>query len=241
MDIPLPKNMRNVEMKDAPMEVKDADNKLTKADTSFILRTTLIPQHREDPNVLAFIREYLLCRSTAQAAKACGLTTRDGENLRRRPDIHEAITQITEQAVLKHGYDAGEIIERVKEIVNIDPAEFENADGTFKESLNDIPPEARRAIKKFKAKNLYGQDPNGMKVVVGKLIEVEFWDKLKSVELLGREKNLFKETKVHEHNITANMSNTLLESKKRAEAVREVGPPLPAQEVPTPIIDVEDE
>lgn len=221
------------------LAVKDADNSLSSDQTSFILRTTLIPQHREDPNVLGFIREYLLCRSVTQAAKACGLTKRDGENLRRRPDIHEAISQITEAAVLKHGYDASEIIERVKEIVNIDPADFENEDGSFKESLRDIPPESRRAVKRFKAKNLYGLDPNGMKVVIGKLIEVEFWDKLKSAELLGREKNTFKETKVHQHDITANMSNTLLESKKRAEAVREVGPPVPVIDVVATEVDDE--
>jgi hypothetical protein len=56
-----------------------------------------------------------------------------------------------------------------------------------------------------------------MKVLAGQIIEVEFWDKMKAVELLGREKDIFKESKKITHDLTANMSSVLLESKKRAE------------------------
>jgi hypothetical protein len=166
---------------------------------------------------MGFIAEYLICRDVKQAALKVGLTKRDGENLRKRPDIYEAIRQITEKAVLKHGYDAAEVVERVKEIVGIDPGELQMKDGAFVEDLNTLPPETRRAIKKFKATNTYGMDPNGMRVVTGKLIEVEFWDKMKAVELLGREKDLFKETKKVTHDVTTNMSSILLEARKRAE------------------------
>jgi hypothetical protein len=118
--------------------------------------------------------------------------------------------------VQKYGYDAYEVIERVKEISIIDPVCFENPDGTYKTHLSQIDPEARRAIKKFKVKNMYGEDPNGMRTVVGQLVEVELYDKLKGLELLGREKNILKETKKVEHDVTSNMANLLLESKKRA-------------------------
>lgn len=210
--IPLPPGVtKAVEVTGAPKP------KLERDETAFILDRCLLPQHREDPNVMRFLVSYLVCRSVKQAAAEAGITTRDGENLKRRPDIHRAIVEVTDKAVLKHGYDAAEIVERVKEIVAIDPAELENPDGTFKESLRDVPPETRRAIKKFKAKNIYGYDVNGMRVVEGKLIEVEFFDKLKGVELLGREKDTFKETKTVQHDLSRNMSSVLLESKARAE------------------------
>jgi hypothetical protein len=197
--------------------------KMTIADTTSILDLTLIPQHRTDPNVIRFIKNYLICRDVKQAAEMGGLTRYDGENLKRRPDIHDAIAKITDAAVLKHGYDASEVVERVKEISRVDPGDLENPDGTYKR-MRDIPPELRRAIKRMKVKNTYSMDPNGIKVANGEIIEIEFWDKMKAVELLGREKELFKETKKVEHDLGKNMSSVLLDSKRIAEQhIRDVG------------------
>lgn len=202
-----------------PMEGHNGDpeSKLTENEISHILDTTLLKQHRNDPNVLRFISAYVRCRNGAQAAREAGLPPHTAHVLRARPDIHECIQRITDKSLNKYGFDAHEIVERVKEIAGIDPVELENPDGTFKTSLTQIPPEARRAIKSFKAKNVYETDANGIKVVTGQLIEVQFWDKMKAVELLGREKNIFKETKVVEHDVGKNMSNILLESQRRAD------------------------
>lgn len=184
---------------------------------SFILDTTLHLQHREDPNVINFIKAYIECRDVNQAGRMAGLKPNQAQALKRRADIHEAIVKITDAAVLKHGYDASEVVERVKEIVGVDPGDLQKADGTFVTNLKELTPETRRAIKKFKAKNFYEQDPNGMKVLAGQLIEVEFWDKMKGIELLGREKEIFKETKKIEHDITKNMADVLLASKRLGE------------------------
>lgn len=118
----------------------------------------------------------------------------------------------------KYGYDAAEVVERVKEVSNVDPIELERPDGTFKTSMTEINPETRRAIKKFRAKNFYEKDPNGMPRLAGQIIEVEFWDKLKATELLGREKDTFKETRKVEHDVTGRMAEVLLESKRTAES-----------------------
>lgn len=190
---------------------------LTEDETHWILRDALRPEHHEDPNVLKFIASYLRCRNSAQAAREAGLDGRSGSNLRNRKDIHEAITRLTEKSVMKHGYDASEVIERVKEISALDPIDLMNEDGSYKESMYDIPPEARRAIKSLTVKNEYGEDPNGLRVVTGKIMKFEFWDKMKGIELLGREKDLFTEKKKIEHDMSSNMSSLLLESKKLAE------------------------
>lgn len=205
------------------------DYALTDNETAIILKATLRMDQHEDPKVLAFIQSYLLCRNATQAAREAGLAPHVGRVLRLKPEIHSCIEQLTQKAVMKYGFDASELVERVKEIASMDPIEFENPDGSYKTHLSLISPESRRAIKKFKVKNLYGQDANGMRHVIGQLVEVELWDKVKSIELLGREKNIFKETKKVEHDITANMANTLLESRARANQrvisqAREVGP-----------------
>ncbi len=202
----------------------EGDGKLTEDEVQFILQSVLRYEQREDPKVIKFIMAYLVCRSAPQAAREAGFDSAKasywGNKLRMTPEIHDAITKLTAKAVMKYGYDASEIIERVKEISNFDPIEFENPDGSYKTHLSMVSPEARRAIKKFKVKNIFGKDANDVPCVIGQLIEVEVWDKLKSHELLGREKNIMKETKVVEHDITKNMSSHLLESRKRAEAVR---------------------
>lgn len=198
--------------------VKNEQGALNENEVDMILRIHLKPVHREDPNVLRFIAAYMHCRSASQAAREAGLDARSGQNLRTRPDIHSAIEALTQKSVMKFGFDASEVVERVKEIALVDLGEFENEDGTYKTSLSGLTPETRRAIKKFKAKNIYENDPNGMRVCVGQLIEVEVWDKMKSLELLGREKDLFTEKKQVQHDVTQNMAAFLLDSTKRAEA-----------------------
>jgi hypothetical protein len=99
---------------------------------------------------------------------------------------------------------------------------LQNADGTFKDNLYDIEPAARRNLKKLKVHNLYQQseDLNGMKkkIIVGKVIEYEFYDKLKAVDLVGKEKEMFKTTTRVEHDVTKNMASILLESARRGNA-----------------------
>lgn len=216
-EFPKPEDFINRVEKPVVVETFTKSGVVSADAVSMILRSELIPEHHEDPNVLKFIMSYVQNRDVKQAAHDAGIHANSGHKLRNRQDIHNAITKITEVAVMKYGFDASEIVEKAKEIAFVDPIEFENPDGTFKH-LKDISPNARRAVKKFKAKNLFELDPNGMRVCVGELIEVEFWDKMKGIEMLGREKDLFKETKKVEHDLTSNMRDVLLQSAERAEA-----------------------
>ncbi len=190
---------------------------LTDDETAFILKTTLRPDQLEDPLVLKYIYSYLTCRNNPQASKDAGIDSSQGRILRRKPEVHACIEAITQKALMKYGYDSAEIVERTKELVNVDPIEFENPDGSFKTNMSQISPEARRAIKEFKCKNIFGQDANGMPKIIGQLVEVKLYDKIKPIEFLGREKQLFKETRVQVHDVTENMASVLLDSKRRAE------------------------
>lgn len=215
----------------------EPSGELTANEMDIILTTTLLPQHRNDPNILRFISSFVRCRNKRQAALEAGLPPHAGTSLYNRPDIAECIRAITDKSAHKYGYDASEIVERVKEVSEIDPVELEREDGTFKTSMREIAPETRRGIKKFKAKNIYENDPNGMKVLVGQLIEVEFWDKLKAIEMLGREKDTFKETRKIEHDVTGRMADVLLESKRLAQSHIDSinNPQLPPPKDVTPI------
>lgn len=203
------------------------DPRLTDDEYLGILKQYLRPEQLANTKLLLFIFAYLESRSSAQASREAGIS--NGAYWRSRPEVHAVIEALTVKMVMKYGYDAEEVVARAKEIATIDPIVFQKDDGSFVNKLADIPAEARRAIKKLKVKNLFEQDENGIQRVVGEIIEIEVWDKLKGIELLGREKNIFKQTTVHEHDMTANMKSVLLESGNRAEerlrlmAARDVG------------------
>lgn len=205
-------------MSDMIVETGIGPEKLDLDEVDAILKMTLMAKHYNNPTVVIFIKSYLRCRDVKQCAKECGLTPAQARALRTSPDIYFAIAKLTEKAVIKDGLDVGEILAKVKEIMDVDIADFENEDGSYKTSLSSIPPETRRAVKKFKVKNLYGMDSNGIQTKVGELIEVELWNKMEAIQMLGREKGLFKTTSVVQHDVTSNMKDLLLGSARRAEA-----------------------
>lgn len=191
--------------------------KIENADISYILDQTLNPEHRSNAVIIDFIMRYLENRDVRQSANAVGIPYTTAKNLRMRKDVHDAITKVTDCMVMKHGIDASEVVEKVKEILDVDPAELQNSDGSFVESLHDLRPEVRRAIKKFECKNEYGLDINGMKTVVGKIIKVEFYARMDAARLLGPEVGVFKETRKVEHDMTAKMADILLEASRRGD------------------------
>lgn len=184
---------------------------------------------RKQATTCRFIVEYFKCRNVAQAERESGIRRNTGHALLRKPEIYECIKEMTAKQLMKYGYDENEVMARIKEIAEVDPIELQNPDGTFKTRMEDIRPEVRRAIKKFKAKNLWRLDANGMRELSGVLVEVEFWSKEKTLEMLGVEKNLLKKTTKIEHTVSAQMADILLESGTRAEqhrieSAREVTP-----------------
>ena len=69
----------------------------------------------------------------------------------------------------------------------------------------------------------------------GRIYEVELWDKPRSLELLGREKDTFKKTTVMQHDVSKNAAEFLLGSIQRAdEHKRQIEAPKDV----TPVIDV---
>ncbi len=195
-----------------------------------IIRTTLRPEHGTDPNILRFIANYNLTKDVKQAARDSGLTATDGKRLIQRPDIYECVQRIAAAGARKFGYDAEEIVAKVKEVIDFDPVELYNPEsGAFHEDINLVPPEIRRVIKKMTVQNIYDKDPNG--VIIGvhsKILKYEFWDKLKAAEMLGQEKEVFKKKMDVSHDIGSNMKDTLLgrieaADERRALKAKDVG------------------
>lgn len=188
---------------------------------SFILDTTLKAQHREDSSVLTFIDSFIRNKNISQASAESGLHPSVGYRYRHQKDIALAIQKLIDRSSVKYGFDASELIERTKEMVDFDPIQMQNRDGSFKSNMYDIAPEARRNLKKLKVKNLFSEveDINGIKskIIIGEIIEYEFYDKLKAIDLVGKEKDLFKNTTKIEHTVSENMAAILLDSARRGQ------------------------
>lgn len=215
MSFPLPEKVK------AKGELAKPSGELTENEYGFILDTTLRKKHRKDVTIIAFIDSFIACKSIQQASAEAGIHRKLGYQIRHRKDVANAIQKLIDKSTVKHGFDSSEIFERVKEVVEFDPIMVQNADGSFKSNMHDIEPEVRRNIRKLKVKNLWNQneDINGMKskIIIGEVIEYEFYDKLKAAELVGREKEMFKNTTKVEHSVTKDMAHVLLESAKRAD------------------------
>lgn len=193
-------------------------------ESKFILDTTLKSAHRNSAEVIGFIEAFMRSKNIKQASAEAGIRPERGYLIRHRKDVVGCIQRLSDKSAMKYGFDASEIMERTKEIVDFDPIAVQNIDGTFKDSLHDLDPEIRRNIKKLKCKNLYDtiEDLNGIKkqIIVGKVMEYEFYDKLKAIDLAGKEIDMFKNTTKVEHSITKDMASILLASVKRGEAAK---------------------
>lgn len=202
-------------------DLLESNGALTEFEGSFILDSTLRKKHRNDATILAFIDEFIRTKSIADAADAVGIKKSEGYRIRHLSDVSNAITKLIDKSAIKHGFDASEMMERAKEIAEFDPIALQNPDGTWKNNLYDIEPSARRNLKKLKVKNIWSEstDMNGIKkpIIIGEVIEYEFYDKTKMIDLAGKEKGLFKTTVKHEHDVTDNMAEVLLASAKRGE------------------------
>ncbi len=200
-----------------PEEIVSIDPRLDVDEVNMILSTSLNPTHLADLRVVKYIQEYVRTRDNGDACLYAGIDKRSGYALRNKADIHDAIARLTQKSLMKFGFDAEEIVEKVREISHFDPADLFKPDGNYKH-VADMNPEVRRVIKKFKIKYLYGPDQNGIPGKIGEVLEVELWDKLKAVELLAREKDTFTPTSVVKNDITENMQKTLLGSASRGIA-----------------------
>lgn len=209
-----------------PPPVKsDRSGELEEVEYDFILNDCLSEKRRYDETVLRYIDSFVRCKNNLQASQECGIDRALGYRIKNYKDVSLAINKLTQRSAVKYGFDASEVMERTKEIADFDPIMVQNPDGTFKNNFHDIPAEARRCIKKLKVKNLWGQteDINGIKtkIIIGEVIEYEFHDKMKAIDMVGKEKEMFKTTNKVEHTVSNDMASLLLASVERGKKASE--------------------
>jgi hypothetical protein len=205
-----------------------------------IIQQYLLPEHALDPVIVKFIYAYLDTRHVGDASKTAGIKLASGNKLMSKTDIQNALREINKTLARAHNFNAAEILERANEVAQFNPAEVFNDDGTVK-YFKDIPPALTRVIKRMKVEEVWTADPNGIKSQTGRIVSIEFWDKLKAVELLGKFEGLFSDTTKHLIGVDSSLANVLLQqSEQRAlENAKRVELPRLNTRIPD-VVDIEE-
>ena len=146
---------------------------MTDKSTHQIMEENLYPHHLMDLVVINFIKAYLETRNCGDASRAVGIRVSSGNKLLNSPDIQTCIKSCVAQWARLNNFDSSEVLERTNEISGLDPLDVFEDNGNIK-NLKDMPAHVRRAIKKIKYRETWDMDLNGMKIVTGQVVDVEF-------------------------------------------------------------------
>ncbi|WP_163998666.1 terminase small subunit [Pyxidicoccus caerfyrddinensis] len=145
------------------------------------------------PKQAAFVREYLVDSNGKQAAIRAGYTELSAEvtasKLLRNPKVRESVEAGKAVVAERAEVEAVEVLRELKRIGFSDPGRVLDADGALL-PLHKMPEDIRRAIASVEVEDLFA-GKGEERVQVGTLTKVKFWDKPKSLELLGKYLKLF--------------------------------------------------
>jgi phage terminase small subunit len=153
------------------------------------------------PRQQAFVREYLLDLNATQAAIRAGYSARsaevNGNRLLRNAQVRRAVDEAIQKRAERLQVKADDVLEGLRRLAFFDPADFYEKSGALK-NIHDIPKEVRMALAGFEVDELFeghGED----RTQIGNTVKVKWWDRPKTLELLGKHLKLFTEKHEHTH------------------------------------------
>lgn len=180
----------------------------------------------------AFALEYRKDHNGTAAALRAGYSSRgastQGARLLTNPAIRKLIEAADSKAFAKVEAEGNTVLGELAHVGFSDPLEMFNQcpgnldctpekhycdRGTLK-ALSAMRPEMRRAIRSIEFTELF-EGASGEKFVTGRIVKVTLWDKVKGLELLGKNQKLF--TDKHEHEVSESLADLLALARKPAE------------------------
>jgi phage terminase small subunit len=142
-----------------------------------------------------FCREYLKDFNGLRAYKATRPDVTDDSaksratKLLKNPEIQEMLTRFNKKRMDKLEIDADTVLRELHRIATCDILEAYDENGALK-PIREIPKEIRKAISSVKTREEFDYI-EGDKIKVADVVEVKFWDKVRSLEHLGKHIKLF--------------------------------------------------
>ncbi len=148
------------------------------------------------PKQNRFVAEYLKDLNATQAAIRAGYVARSAEQagyqVLRNPEVRRLIDEAVARRAERVEVKSDDVLRELLRIATTDIGLAFDEHGALR-PLKDIPIDVRRAISSVEVEQLPAVD--GM--TMGTVAKLKFWDKTKSLELLGKHLKLFVDR--HEH------------------------------------------
>lgn len=140
-----------------------------------------------------FVEEYIATQNGTQSAIKAGYSkdyntaAQKASQLLRKPKIKRLIKKALDRIWRKSAFKTEEVLERVKEISDVDVGKCFDKRGALK-SLKNIPLHVRRAISSIETEEITRKG-----IVVGVVRKIKFWDKTKALEMSGKHLKLWED------------------------------------------------
>lgn len=150
-----------------------------------------------NPKQSLFCKEYIVDLNATQAAIRAGYSEKTAgqigdENL-KKPKIAEEIERLKAERVERVEVNADEVLRELVRISQSDIRKVFAEDGSLK-PMSEWPDAIAACVASVEVDEIFdyeGSGKNRTKVLVGYTKKVKFWDKNKSLEMLGRHMKLF--------------------------------------------------
>jgi phage terminase small subunit len=167
-----------------------------------------------------FVQEYMIDINATRAALRAGYGKGNEESARQvasrlmaMPEIKAAIQVEMDKRAKKIGFDAQTVLEELLKLATLDLSKAYGEDGKLLHP-KQMPEEIRKAVSGIEVfEEFEGVGQN--RQYIGNTVKVKFWDKVKSLELLGKHLKLF--TEVVDLNDKTGIAQRLDRAKKRGK------------------------
>ncbi len=145
------------------------------------------------PKQEAFAREYIVDMNGKQAAIRVGYSVKTAESQASRllsnAKVAARVQDLTQASFKRVDVRADGVLKELARIGYVDMLPILNDDGTVKH-LKDWPEDVRRALAGIDVAETF-EMVDGKREWTGYIKKIKFWDKPKSLELMGRNQKLF--------------------------------------------------
>lgn len=153
-----------------------------------------------------FVAVYRAERNATRAAIAAGYSEKTaysaGARLLKNVGVASALNKKLAADVEKFDIRGDEILAELRRIALSDIGQAFAADGKLK-PIHEIPEDTRRAMAGLETDELWAPIGDGEgRAHIGDIRKVKFWDKLRALELLGKNLKLFTDKVEHSGNVT---------------------------------------
>lgn len=171
-----------------------------------------------EPKQERFCREYLIDLNATQAAIRAGYSEHtaqeQGSRLLSNAKVKEFIDKLKEKRNARLDIKADDVLREVARLAMVDITEAFDDEGNLK-PIKQIPEDVRRAISGIEVEDLF-EGHGSDRERIGTLRKAKFWDKVKTLELLGKHLKLFKDQL--EITGTVNIADRLQRARERRKA-----------------------